>query len=65
MQQRYEDNPSWLDPDEGGFDFNELKNYNYKLYDCDDGSFKQFDESIDYNSVMAFKSFALIPKEKI
>jgi FkbM family methyltransferase len=61
--QRYQDNPSWLDPAEGGFDFNKLKEYRYKLYNCDSGGFIQIPPETDYNTVMGFKSFALVPEE--
>ena len=30
--QNYKDNPHWKWPDEGGFDFNDLKALNYKVY---------------------------------
>jgi FkbM family methyltransferase len=30
--QNYKDNPHWKYPDEGGFDFNDLKALNYKIY---------------------------------
>lgn len=58
--QNYPDNPHWKWPQDGGFDFNKLKDFNYKIFDPQNGNF--IDENLDYNPVeKTHKGFLLIP----
>ena len=57
----YSDNPNWLFTDEGGYDFNELKEYNYKYYkSISDCLFVEFNRDIDFNTLEG--AIVLIPK---
>lgn len=58
--QNYPDNPHWRWPEDGGFDFNKLKEYNYSIFDPQNNIF--IDESLDYNPAeKTHKGFLLIP----
>ncbi len=60
--QTYKDNPHWLWPDQGGFDFNDLKKYNYCIIKED----KVLTDEEDYNPPVGYtKGIILIPKEKL
>jgi FkbM family methyltransferase len=59
----YENNPTWLHPEEGGYDFNEFKKYNYKFYrSVDSERFVEFDKDIDFNTLNG--AIILIPSNK-
>jgi FkbM family methyltransferase len=58
--QNYPDNPHWKWPEDGGFDFNELKALNYRILDPEMDSF--FDSNSDYNPKPGtHKGYLLIP----
>lgn len=60
--QRYENNPHWTTVEDGGFNFNELKKYNYVIIDK---SLLPYDDNIDWNPTpILHKGIILIPKEK-
>jgi len=60
--QDYPDNPHWVWPKNGGFDFNELKKFNYLI--IDEG--RVLDIAEDYNpKEESHKPYILIPLEKI
>jgi FkbM family methyltransferase len=56
--QNYENNPHWVWPEDGGFDFNSLKNFNYKIIIND-----QFvSDDLDWNPKAGYHSnMILIP----
>jgi len=59
--QNYKDNPHWLYPDEGGFDFNDLKKHDYIMLDNNGNEIMG-----DYNPVpKTHTGRILIPKEKL
>ena len=61
--QSYDDCPHWQSPEDGGFDFNNLKNFNYKIMHQDFGI---LDTSIDWNpKPVQHKGLILIPNENI
>lgn len=61
-KQNYKNNPHWIWPEDGGFDFNTIKQYDY-LYINDKP--EVVDYSKDFNpSVGEHKGCILIPKEK-
>jgi len=58
----YENNPHWRWVDEGGFDFNHFKNYNYA---CLDVHFNLISEDTNYNPNPGdYKYIILIPKDQ-
>jgi FkbM family methyltransferase len=59
--QNYTDNPHWKYPDEGGYDFNKLKDFNYLMLD------EHGQEVVgDYNPPpLTHGFFVLVPKEKV
>jgi FkbM family methyltransferase len=59
--QSYENCPHWKTPQDGGFNFNDLKSYNYKIMHQDHGI---LNASIDWNPVpVQHKGLILIPQE--
>lgn len=61
--QSYADCPHWKTPEDGGFDFNVLKNFNYTIIDKNLTPFKT---SEDWNPVpVQHKGVILIPNEKL
>jgi FkbM family methyltransferase len=61
--QSYADCPHWKTPEDGGFDFNSLKDFDYKMIDQ---SLTPFDNSKDWNPVpVQHKGVILIPFEKL
>lgn len=59
--QDYKDNPHWKYPDEGGYDFNNLKNHKYGFLDSNLSLFKDG----DYNPSPGHFQRLFIPLEKI
>lgn len=60
--QRYKDNPHWATPEDGGFDFNTLKQHDYIIIDR---SLIAYPELVDWNPTpILHKGVILIPKEK-
>lgn len=60
--QRYENNPHWITPDEGGFDFNILKDNRYLIIDQ---SRALYDIATNWNPLpILHKGIILIPEEK-
>lgn len=60
--QAYTDCPHWATPEDGGFDFNDLKAYHYKVIDQHSGLLK---ESENWNPIpVQHKGIILIPEEK-
>jgi FkbM family methyltransferase len=56
--QDYPDNPHWTWPENGGFDFNQLKDFNYLIIDDN----KVLDKTEDYNPKQeSHKSYILVP----
>jgi FkbM family methyltransferase len=62
MRQDYENNPHWRMPDEGGYDFNELKKHNYCYIDKTLNITTEGDFNPARNSHLGR---ILIPKEKL
>ena len=61
--QHYEHNPNWRFPDEGGYDFNELKKYNLEAYNFkNDSLFRRLGADSDFNTID--ESLVLIPPSK-
>lgn len=61
--QSYTDCPHWQTPEDGGFDFNTLKNFNYQIIDK---SLIPFKNSENWNPIpVQHKGIILIPKEKL
>lgn len=59
--QKYQDNPHWTWPEDGGFDFNALKNYDYKILHNN----QLLSVNNDYNPHEGMHSeYILIPNEK-
>lgn len=59
--QTYENNPHWLWPDQGGFDFNDLKKYKYRIIKED----RLLSVEEDYNPPVGYtQGILLIPEEK-
>ena len=57
--QNYADNPHWVWPEDGGFDFNSLKDFGYKIIIND----KILDSSTDWNPIpMTHSNMILIPE---
>jgi len=60
--QAYADCPHWATPEDGGFDFNNLKNYNYKIIDQYGGLLKEHE---NWNPIpVQHKGMILVPEEK-
>jgi FkbM family methyltransferase len=60
-RQNYKDNPHWKYPNEGGFDFNKLKEHNYLMLNDNAKEIQG-----DYNPApMTHAHVMLVPKEKI
>lgn len=58
--QRYENNPHWEIPENGGFDFNLLKNYNYDIVDK---SLEKYDINKNWNpKPITHEGIILIPR---
>lgn len=58
---RYDDNPNWLFINEGGYDFNELKDYNLRYYkSISNKDFEEIDKSYDFNTLDG--ALVLVPK---
>lgn len=58
--QNYPDNPHWAWPEDGGFDFNKLKDFNYSMLDPHTNTF--IDKNFNYNPVeKTHQGFLLIP----
>ena len=61
--QNYENNPHFRFVEQGGFDFNELKKFDYRI--IKDDNLTIISEEVNYNPEEGFHgSFVLIPKEK-
>lgn len=65
--QSYKDCPHWKTPEDGGFDFNNLKNYNYKIIDSNLSFLK---DSENWNPIVPqngrlHKGIILVPAEKL
>jgi FkbM family methyltransferase len=57
--QNYLDNPHWRWPEEGGFDFNKLKNFNYKIILNNE---IEINKNVDYNpEENSHTGYTLIP----
>lgn len=62
--QHYPDNPNWRFPSEGGYDFNELKNYTLEAYNFkNDCLFRKLGPNSDFNDLD--ESLVLIPQSRI
>ena len=62
-RQSYTDNPHWVWPEDGGFDFNSIKQYNY-VYMNEFAQIVSNDENLN-PSVKQHKGCVLIPIEKL
>ncbi len=61
--QVYPDNPGWLYPDENGYDFNELKKWNYRVIGVKGNYYAELDPVCDYNDLY-WEGALIIPEEK-
>lgn len=61
--QNYKDNPNWLWVSEGGYDWNELKKWDYEFWNFHgDHKARKVTYDMDFNKIEA--GFVLVPKEK-